>query len=97
MDQRLVEAIDKVFTGRGNFYAYMDARGAVSLLEKAGYDHVKYVIRLDFKVSMDDIKEPLAGAIEMWRNFYADIWLADGRQMEDEAGRDNAGKVPFDL
>jgi hypothetical protein len=33
-------------------------RGAVSLLEKAGYNHVKSVIRPDFTVSVDDIKDP---------------------------------------
>jgi hypothetical protein len=29
-----VEAFDEVLTGRGDFCAYVDARGTVSLLEK---------------------------------------------------------------
>jgi hypothetical protein len=35
--------------------------------------------------------------VELGRKFYVDIRLAGGRQMVDEAARDNAGKVPFDL
>ena len=39
-----IEAFDEVLTGRRDFCAYVGARWAVSLLEKAGYEHVKAVI-----------------------------------------------------
>jgi hypothetical protein len=44
-----VEAFDEVLTSRGDFCACVGARGgAVSLLEKAGCEHAKAVIQLDF-------------------------------------------------
>jgi hypothetical protein len=40
-----IEAFDEVLTGRWDFFACVGARGAVSLLEKAGCVHVKAVIQ----------------------------------------------------
>lgn len=42
-----VEAFDEVLTGRGDFCACVGAQGTVSLLEKAGCDHVKSIIWLE--------------------------------------------------
>jgi hypothetical protein len=42
-------------------------------------------------------KKRVTNIVELGRKFYVDIRLASGRQMVDEAARDNAGKVPFDL
>jgi hypothetical protein len=91
-----VEAFDEVLTGRGDFCACMGARGAVSLLEKAGCEHVKSVIRPEFTVLASDIKDPSAEAVELGGKFYSDIWLAGGRQMADEAIRDSEGEVSFE-
>jgi hypothetical protein len=44
---------------------------------------------------VDDIKDPSTEAIELERKFYTDIWLVGGRQMADEATRENVGKVSF--
>jgi hypothetical protein len=49
------------------------ARGAVSLLKKAGCEHVKVVIQLEFKVSADDIKEPAVEAIALSGKFYSEV------------------------
>jgi hypothetical protein len=38
------EAFDEILSDRGDFFAFNDARGAVSLLEKAGCEHAKVVI-----------------------------------------------------
>ena len=38
-----IEAFDEVLTGRRDFCAYIGAQGAVSLLEKASYEHAKDV------------------------------------------------------
>jgi hypothetical protein len=38
------EAFDDILSNRGYFCACISARGAVSLLEKAGYEHAKAVI-----------------------------------------------------
>jgi hypothetical protein len=61
------------------------ARGAVSLLEKAGFDLAKVVIQLAFIVSTDDVKEPSTEAIALGGKFYYEIWLNGGREIAGEA------------
>ena len=60
-----VDAFDEVLAGRDDFCAYVGARGAVSLLEKAGYDRAKVVIQPDFAVAAEDVKEPSAEAMSL--------------------------------
>jgi hypothetical protein len=43
-----VEAFDEILTNRGDFCACVGARGVVSILEKAGCEHAKAIIRLEF-------------------------------------------------
>jgi hypothetical protein len=38
------EAFDEILSDRGDFCAFVGFRGAVSLLEKAGYEHAKTII-----------------------------------------------------
>jgi hypothetical protein len=52
--------------------------GAVSLLEKAGYEHVKVVIQPEFSVSANDIKEPSAEATALDGKFYSELWMSGG-------------------
>ena len=59
-----IEAFDEVLTSRGDFCACVGARGAVSLLEKDGYEHAKVVTELEFSVSASDIREPSAEATD---------------------------------
>jgi hypothetical protein len=91
-----VEAFNEVLISQGDFYACMGPRGAVLLLEKAGCEHAKSVIQQEFKVSTNDIKDPLTKVVELGEKFYSDIWLAGGRQMADEAVRDSEGEVSFE-
>jgi hypothetical protein len=84
-----VVAFDEILTGRGNFCACVGARGAVLLLEKAGCDHAKVVIQPEFSVSMDDIKEPSAEATALGGKFYSEVWINGGREIVDEAIRQN--------
>lgn len=76
-----VEAFDEVLTSQGDFCSCVSAWRTVSLLEKVGCDHVKSVIPPDFKVSVSDINDPSAEAVELGRKFYADIWLTGGTKM----------------
>jgi hypothetical protein len=55
------------------------------LLEKAGREHAKVVIQPDFVVSAEDVKEPSAEAISLGGKFYSKIWLNGGREIADEA------------
>jgi hypothetical protein len=54
------------------------------------------VIRPEFKVLANDIKDPLAGDVELRGKFYSDIWLLGGRQMTDEVVRESEGEVCFE-
>jgi hypothetical protein len=80
-----IEAFDEVLTGRGDFCACVGARGAVSLLEKAGCEHAKTVIQPDFVVLANDIREPSTEAIALGGKFYSEVWLGGGREIADEA------------
>jgi hypothetical protein len=80
-----IEAFDEVLTGRSDFCAYVGARGAVSLLEKASCEHAKDVIQPDFSVSATDIKEPSAEATALSGKFYSKVWMNDDREIADEA------------
>jgi hypothetical protein len=90
-----IEAFDEVLTGRGDFCAYVGARGAVSLLEKAGYDHAKCVIQPDFSVSATDIKEPSSEATALGGKFYSNVWMNGDREIVDEAIRQSEEESHF--
>lgn len=75
----------------------MVARGAISLLKKAGCDHAKLVIQPDFETTSDDTKPPSTEVVELGKKFYSHVWLASGKQMADEAVIDDDGNVPFDF
>jgi hypothetical protein len=61
--------------------------GPCHCLKKAGCERVKAVNQLEFSVSADDIKEPLAEAIALGGKFYSEVWANGGRQIADEAIR----------
>jgi hypothetical protein len=68
---------------------------AVSLFEKVGCDHVKTIIQPEFKLSVDDIRQPSAEAVELGSRFCRDIWLTGERMVADVATIENAGNVSF--
>jgi hypothetical protein len=72
------------------------AQGAVSLLEKAGCDHAKVVIQLDFAVSTNDVKEPSTEAIALGWKIYSEVWLTGGREIADEAIKQSEEEVILD-
>jgi hypothetical protein len=69
--------------------SFAGARGAVSLLEKAGCEHAKAIIQPQFSVSACDIKNPLAETSALSGKFYSEVWLEGGREIADEAIRKN--------
>jgi predicted nucleic acid-binding Zn finger protein len=72
------KVFDEILSDRGDFCACINARGAVSLLEKAGCEHTKAVIQPEFSVSTGDIKDPSAKATAFSRKFYSEVWLNGG-------------------
>jgi hypothetical protein len=79
-----VEAFEEVLSDRGDFCAFAGARGATSIMEKAGCDHAKAVAQSDFAFSADDIRNPSAEATTLGGKFYSEVWLKDGREIADE-------------
>jgi hypothetical protein len=55
-----VEAFDEVLSTHGDYCTSVGARGVALILEKAGCEHIKAVIQLEFKFSIENIKGPLA-------------------------------------
>jgi hypothetical protein len=83
------EAFDEILSDRGDFCACIGARGAVSLLEKASCEHANAVIQLEFSVSANDVKNPLAEVIALGAKFYSEVWLNGGREIANEDIRKN--------
>jgi hypothetical protein len=83
------EAFEEIFSDRGDLCAFAGARGATSILEKAGCEHTKVVAHSNFAFLVDDIKNPLAEATTLGGKFYSEIWLKGGREVADEATKRN--------
>jgi hypothetical protein len=80
-----VEAFEEVLSDREDFCAFVDTRGAMSILEKVGYDHAKVVAQPDFIFSADDIRNPSTEATTLGGKFYSKVWLKGGREITNEA------------
>jgi hypothetical protein len=63
------EAFDKILNDRGDFCSFARARGATSILEKAGCEYAKAVVQPGFVFSPEDIKNPSAEASALGRKF----------------------------
>jgi hypothetical protein len=79
------EAFDEILNDRGDFCAFAGARGATSILEKAGCEHAKAVDQPKFVFSVDDIKNPSAEASTLGGKFYSEVWMKGGHEIADEA------------
>jgi hypothetical protein len=83
------EAFDEILSDRGDFCAFVGAWGATSILEKAGCEHAKAVVKLEFVFSVDDIKNPSVEASTLGGKFYSEVWMKGDREIADEAIRKN--------
>jgi hypothetical protein len=84
-----VKAFDEILSDRGDFYAFVGARGVATTLEKASCEHVKALAQPGFVFSADDTKDPSAEASMLGGRFYSDVWMKGGCEMADEAIRKN--------
>jgi hypothetical protein len=73
-----VRAFEEVHSDRGDFCAFTDACGAMSILEKVGCDHAKVVAQPDFAFLADDIRNPSGEATTLGGKFYSEVWLKGG-------------------
>jgi hypothetical protein len=83
------EAFDEILSERGHLCAFAGARGATSILEKAGCEHAKAVVQPEFVFLVDDIKNLWAEASALGGKFYYEVWMKGGREIVDEAIRKN--------
>jgi hypothetical protein len=81
------EAFEEILSDRGDFCAFADARGVVSVLEKVGCEHAKATAQPGFPLSADGIKNPSVEAIALGGKFYSEVWLKGGRDLTDKAIR----------
>jgi hypothetical protein len=80
-------AFDEILSDRGDFCAFTGARGVISLLEKAGYEHAKALTQPEFSILANDIKNPSAEATALSGKFYSEVWLKGDREITHEAIR----------
>jgi hypothetical protein len=57
----------------------------MSLLKKAGCEHLKAIIQPEFLVLANDIREPSTEANALSEKFYSKVWMNGGREIADEA------------
>ena len=81
------KAFEDILSDRGDFCAFVGARGAISVLEKVGCEHAKAVVQLGFPLLANDIENPSVEAIALGGKFYSEVWLKGGRDITDEAIR----------
>jgi hypothetical protein len=67
------KAFDEILSDRGDFCAFISAHGAMSVLEKVGYEHAKVVVQPRFSLSADDIKNPSVEATAVSEKFYSGV------------------------
>jgi hypothetical protein len=80
-----VEAFEEILSDRGDFCAFVGARGVAAILEKIGCEHIKAAAQAEAIFSADDTKEPSVDASLIGGKFYSNVWMKGGREMVDEA------------
>jgi hypothetical protein len=83
------EAFEEIFSDRGDFCAFVGARGVAAVLEKNGCEHVKAVAQAETVFSIDNAKEPSAEANLIGGKFYSDVWMKGDREIVDEGIKKN--------
>jgi hypothetical protein len=83
------EGFDGILSDRGDLCAFAGARGVTTILEKAGYDHVKAAVQPESIFSADDTKDPSVEASLLGGRFYSDVWMKGFREMANEAIKKN--------
>jgi hypothetical protein len=83
------EAFDEILSDRGDFYAFVGARGVAAILEKSGCEHVKAATQTEAVFTVENTKDPSTEATLMGGKFYSDVWMKGGRELADKAIKKN--------
>lgn len=57
------------------------SRGMAYTLEKVGYEHIRTINKTDFSMDIENIKKPSKEVLNATKQFFAEIWDKDGRQL----------------
>jgi hypothetical protein len=83
------KAFDEILSDRGDFCAFVGARGVAAILEKTGYEHVKAATQTETIFTLDNTKDPSTEATLMGGKFYSNVWMKGGREVADEGIKKN--------
>jgi hypothetical protein len=89
VDKREAEAFEEILSDRGDICAFSSARGIVTVLEKAGCDHVKAIAQAEAAFSIDDTKDPSTEVTLVGGKFYSDVWVNGGRELANKIIKKN--------
>ena len=78
---------------RSDYCAMIGSRGMASILEKAGYGHVKTTGEASFGMVVDDMKAPSKNVLNAARRFFFELWNKGGRQLVAWEAEEYTGKV----
>jgi hypothetical protein len=78
------EAFEEILNSRGDICAFSGARGIVTILERKGCEHVKFLAQSEAALSSEDIKDPSAETSLVRGKFFTDIWDNGVREMAQE-------------
>jgi hypothetical protein len=84
-----VESFEEILTDRGDICVFTGAQGIATILEKAGWDHVKAAAQAKATFSTDDTRDPSAEATLLGGKFYSDVWVNGGRELANEIIKKN--------
>jgi hypothetical protein len=83
------KAFEEILSDRGDFCAFVGARGVAAILEKSGCEHVKAATQTEAVFIVENTKDPSAEGSLMGGKFYSNIWMKGGRELANEAVKKN--------
>jgi hypothetical protein len=83
------KAFEEILNDRGDICAFFGTRGVTTILEMAGYEHVKAAANAKAAFSIDDTKDPSAEATLMGEKIYSDVWVNGSRELAHEIIKKN--------
>lgn len=57
------------------------SRGMTSVLEKAGCEHIKTIVKTDSDMAVEEIKTLLEDVLNVVKRFFFEVWNKGGQQL----------------
>jgi hypothetical protein len=91
--EKVVDVLDEVITGHGDFCALVASRGTAAAFIKVGCNHTKAVNRPNISLSSTDLVDIPAEARSIGNRFITQIWAKGGRKLARDEARNLLNKV----